>query len=97
LLLQQEGVWQVFDRWLAELSPETFIEILPLIRRAFADFTGPERRQMGEKVRHLNTTADGAGRRTSPVPDIDTVDLARARQVLPILAHVLGVSLTPDS
>jgi hypothetical protein len=31
------------------------------------------------------------------VPDVDTVDLARARQVLPILAQVLGVSLSPDS
>ncbi|MCA9209519.1 MAG: hypothetical protein KDA55_14240, partial [Planctomycetales bacterium] len=29
LLLHQDGVWQVFDRWLSELGEETFVEMLP--------------------------------------------------------------------
>ena len=91
VLLHQEGVWQVFDRWLAELSPESFIETLPLIRRAFADFTGPERRQMAEKVRHLQSTRAEGFSRPAPAPTAERVDLARARQVLPVLAQVLGV------
>ena len=35
------------------------MEMLPLLRRAFADFTGPERRQMGEKVKHLRHQPTG--------------------------------------
>ena len=95
LLLHQEGVWQVFDRWLAELSPETFVETLPLLRRAFADFTGPERRQMGEKVRHLPSMPAGDGSRPAPASPAAHMDLARARRVLPVLAQVLGVPIEP--
>lgn len=97
LLLQQEGLWQVFDRWLAELSAETFVETLPLIRRAFADFTGPERRQMGEKVRQLGTAPQESGPHPSSASGIERVDLPRARQVLPILAHLLGVAPPAES
>jgi Family of unknown function (DUF5682) len=89
-LLHQDALWQVFDRWLCELSPPVFMEMLPLVRRAFADFTGPERRQMGEKVRHLGP---GAGERALPAAaasETALVDHVRAARVLPILAHILG-------
>ena len=59
LLLHQDGVWRVFDRWLGGLSGETFVELLPLVRRAFADFSPAERRQMGEKVKHLGESSGG--------------------------------------
>jgi Family of unknown function (DUF5682) len=91
LLLHQESVWHVFNRWMCSLSSETFIEMLPLLRRAFSNFTGPERRQMAEKVRHLQTRRGSrlpAATGTSTGRDID---LARGRKVLPVLAHILGV------
>ena len=96
VLLHQEGIWEVFDRWLSELSAETFVETLPLLRRAFADFTGPERRQMGERVRHLSTASTGGPSRSATAPGVEPIDLARARVVLPVLAQVLGVPVTPD-
>ena len=90
LLLHQEGLWQVFDRWLRELPRETFVEMLPLLRRAFADFAPAERRQMGEKVKHLS-----GGESRPPAARglaVTGVDLPRARRALPVLAHILGVS-----
>jgi hypothetical protein len=89
-LLHHEALWQVFDRWLCELGESDFVEMLPLLRRAFADFTGPERRQMGEKVKNLRASADTV--RTEPELSIDSseVDHKRAARVLPILAHILG-------
>ena len=96
VLLHQEGIWEVFDRWLSELSAETFVETLPLLRRAFADFTGPERRQMGERVRHLSTASARGSSRSTTAPGVEPIDLARARVVLPVLAQVLGVPVTPD-
>jgi uncharacterized protein DUF5682 len=89
LLLYQDGVWQVFNRWLSELSAETFVELLPLLRKAFADFAPAERRQMGEKVKHLSPTAGKVSRpREAPAAE---VHWARARLALPVLAHILGV------
>ena len=83
-LLHQDGLWQVLDGWLRELAPEEFLEMLPLLRRAFADFTGPERRQMGEKVQHLECPA-GSG--LSGEGDLAPINRARADLVLPILAQ----------
>jgi len=91
VILHHDVVWQVFDRWLSELSAEVFTEMAPLVRRAFADFTGPERRQMGDKVKRLRSdrnparTAPGALQRSSEV------DHDRAARVLPVLKHILGV------
>lgn len=92
LLLHQEGLWLALDQWLSELLPESFVELLPLLRRAFSGFTGPERRNMGEKVKQLHATPiagiAGSADRSSGASDID---VERANSVLPVLAKVLGV------
>jgi hypothetical protein len=70
---------------------EIFIETVPLLRRAFANFQAPERRKMAEKVKHLgagiltdaNGTKSSVGNRA--------VNLQRAKQTLPVLAMILGV------
>ena len=56
-LLHQDGLWRALDEWLLDLSGETFVEMLPLLRRAFSGFAPAERRQMGEKVRRLRSPA----------------------------------------
>lgn len=90
LLLNQDGLWQALDSWLSELGAESFIELLPLLRRAFADFSGPERRAMGEKVRHLHTAPGATGVQATETE----IDHQRASEVLPVLAQLLGVQ--PD-
>ncbi|HKV85712.1 MAG TPA: DUF5682 family protein [Ktedonobacterales bacterium] len=91
LLLHQEDLWLALDAWLRELPAEMFVTLLPLLRRAFADFQPPERRAMGEKVKRLRAS-------TGMEPPLDgdadalPLDLNRARAVLPVLAHILGVS-----
>jgi hypothetical protein len=90
-ILHQDGVWQVFDRWLSELSAEVFTEMLPLLRRAFSGFTGPERRQMGEKVKHLKAKQAASLASAPGSTLLDDVDHTRAAQVLPILKHILGI------
>jgi hypothetical protein len=89
LLLHHDALWEALDAWLVELSSETFPEILPLLRRAFSGFQAPERRKMGEKVRHLGRTAAPAARAVST-----DIDPARAARVLPVLAQILGVETT---
>jgi hypothetical protein len=96
LLLHQDGVWQVFDRWLSELPGDTFVEMLPLLRRAFADFTHAERRQMGEKVKHLRFEKGPTARAPRPGATAADLDLDRARLALPVLAQILGVPYDDD-
>lgn len=88
MMMVQDGLWLALDGWLATLDGETFVALLPLLRRAFSDFEAPARRTMGEKVKNLHhaTTAvatEAAG---------GVVAEERARQVLPVLARILGVS-----
>jgi hypothetical protein len=90
-ILHHDGVWQVFDRWLSELPAEVFTEMLPLLRRAFADFTAPERRQMGDKVRHLRSEPSGSPAPSTAGARSPEIDHDRAAQVLPVLKHILGL------
>ncbi len=94
ILLHQHGVWQAFDAWLRELSEDTFREMLPLLRRAFADFQPAERRQMGDKVKRLRE--EGAAEPLAAAAEED-LDQARAARVLPVLAQILGGTLDGDS
>ena len=86
ILLHDRALLEVVDGWLAGVGDDTFTDVLPLLRRTFATFGPAERRQIGERVRRLDT---GGRDRTS----VDTgVDVARAELVLPTVARLLGLS-----
>jgi hypothetical protein len=87
VLLQRTALWQALDGWLAGLAPDTFVTLLPLVRRAFSDFEPAERRAMGEKVRKLG------GEMGTEHADDGTGDLdhRRASRTLPMLARIMGV------
>jgi hypothetical protein len=89
VLLHQDGLWAALDEWLVELSGDSFTELLPLLRRAFSGFEPPERRAMGDKVKHLHRLAGARAERDS-APAGGLVR-ERADLVLPVLAHILGV------
>ncbi len=83
LLLHHDTLWHTIDHWLGQLDHDTFRERLPLLRRAFSGFTRPERRQMGDKVRHLGQTQ-------AATPADDALDHVRAAQVVPTLLALIG-------
>ena len=87
LLLHDETLWQVLDAWLSALPEEQFIALLPLLRRTFANFTAPERRQIGERVKR------GGGVVNVAVSDAEDFDFARATAVLPLAARLLGLKV----
>jgi hypothetical protein len=87
LLLRDEALWQMLDEWLCGLAAAEFDEFLPLLRRTFAEFPWPERRQMGERVRAGAAAATG-------ISGGDEWDAGRIGRVLPVLATALGAELT---
>lgn len=81
ILLHQDPLLNAVDEWLVGLDPGIFEEGLPLIRRTFALFTKPERRQIGERI------AGGQARAALAVG----FDEERGRRVLPVIRQILGL------
>ena len=86
LLLHDDTLWSLVDDWLSSLREETFVALLPLLRRAFSTFTAPERRQLGQRARQPG----GSGRLTSP-GDLE-FDHARAEAGLRTVLMLLGIT-----
>jgi hypothetical protein len=87
LLLLDQDLWQVIDNWIAGLTDEVFMQVLPLLRRTFANFTNPERRKLGEKVR------SGGGDGHQHNTNIANFDPERAKQGLPVIMQLLGLTI----
>ncbi|GGH65976.1 hypothetical protein HNQ91_001968 [Filimonas zeae] len=83
LLLLDADLWLVVNDWVKQLPEESFIQVLPLLRRTFSHYTTPERRKLGEKVRQGDTPT---GNRTAE----QTVDAARGERALPVIMQLLG-------
>lgn len=97
LLIHDPVLMGLLDRWIGEIPAAAFTDVLPLLRRTFAAFDGPERRKIGEIVRTLGGRsrvpgADGRAADGSDFPgfgpDFDPVRAARA---VPVVAMLLGI------
>ena len=84
LLLDQE-LWGVVNQWVHLLPEETFIEVLPLLRRTFSAFNAVEKRKLGEKVK-LGDVAAGLS-----VVQTD-IDPERAKKGIPIILQLLNIT-----
>ncbi|HZG93500.1 MAG TPA: DUF5682 family protein [Mycobacteriales bacterium] len=91
LLLHDERLLTIVDRWLGGVGDEVFDDLLPLLRRTFSTFTPPERRSIGERVRHLDAVTGAAARRRQAAAD-DDVDHDRGAAVLPLVSRLLGLA-----
>jgi len=94
LLLRDDRLWRLLDAWLSDLGETAFEAAMPLLRRAFSQFTGPERRQMGIKARAGTAAAVSVGRRDGT--EADDWDESRARRVLGIVTVALGGSVADE-
>lgn len=87
LLLLDQDLWQVIDNWVAGLTDDIFMQVLPLLRRTFANFTNPERRKLGEKAR----SGGGSGHQHTNIST--NFDPERAKQGLPVIMQLLGLTI----
>lgn len=84
LLVHDDRLLSVMDRWLAAIPADIFTEILPLLRRTFGAFARPERRAIGERARDLSV-------HNGFIRVAENLDVARAEAALPVIARLLGV------
>jgi hypothetical protein len=84
VLLHQPELLLLIDQWLSALDGQRFSETLPLLRRAFAEFSQPERRQIGERLK--------AGGDSVAIARATELDPVRVALVVPSLQRLLGVA-----
>jgi hypothetical protein len=60
VLLHDATVWRLLDDWLAALSDEHFVRVLPLVRRSFSAFGPGERRDLATRARQGASMAPAA-------------------------------------
>lgn len=79
--------------WVSQLENDIFIQVLPLLRRTFSNFTAPERKKLGDKVKH---GGNGTSIKAATTADIDHERGARG---IPVVMQLLGfkdAKLLPD-
>lgn len=86
-LLHNPILWQLVNQWVMSLSGDSFVAILPLLRRTFSSFPAGERRQIGELAKDSG--------QVQSVRSNDDLDPARVKKVLPLLKLILAKSMEP--
>lgn len=85
LLIHDDALLAVLDRWVRSLTDEEFLQVLPLLRRGFGTFAPAERGNLLLAARSLS----GSGGAPTHGPG---VDLSRAGPVLATARRLLGTS-----
>jgi hypothetical protein len=85
ILIHDDELLTIIDDWAIGLTNDIFEAMLPLLRRTFATFNDPERRQIGKIISGRIEKARQARE--------NGIDQQRANQMLPILAELLGVDV----
>lgn len=97
LLVHDDRLLALLDRWLSSVSAQTFTDVLPLLRRTFSALEGGVRRTVGERVRARGGGPHAvAGAATgSPSGFAAEPDPVRAAAALPTVALLLGLPAPP--
>jgi hypothetical protein len=92
LLYYDDALFAIFNDWLNNLHAETFLQLVPLLRRTFATFEPPLRRNLGEKAKRGRTVV-----RHGPATASDDFDETRAATILPLLGQLLGLAAPTET
>jgi len=85
VLLQDQPLLELLDAWLCELTEDSFVECLPLLRRSFSAYDGVARRRLMERV------SKGAHASTHPEDPLRGTSSEAFERALPLLYHILGI------
>jgi hypothetical protein len=90
VLVHDEQLRNLVNDWVSSASAEHFVQVLPLLRRTFAQFPAPERRQIGERLRA------GVAIASTAVND-QSFDEQAARAILPTLRLIWNLGESHES
>jgi hypothetical protein len=84
LLIHQPSLWNILDEWIDEMGMENFKALLPILRRTFSSFSGPERAKMLTLAKHGPLS-------TANIDESHHFNQERANLVLPTVKLLLGI------
>jgi hypothetical protein len=90
LLVHDPDLLGVLDGWVASLDEDDFLEVLPLLRRTFGEFSAPERAAIGTAAGQLSGYRAAGARQQRPGAGTDDIDADRAAGALATVALILG-------
>jgi Family of unknown function (DUF5682) len=96
LLVHDDALLSLVDGWLAALTSEQFLAVLPALRRTFGDFAPPERRAIGDQAARLDGSGHIPDRPADPSAQDDDLDLAHAAAAVVTVASILGLTHLPE-
>ena len=85
ILLLDDNLWNLVNNWVCSQEKETFMELLPILKRTFSEFSPAERRKLGEKAK-----AGGAGIQTATA-SATSHNEEEAVRVIPLIHRLLGI------
>ncbi len=90
ILLLDDRLWNLVNNWICAQQPDTFTELLPIMKRTFSQFTTAERRKLGEKAK-----ASGVGGvQVQSQSSTGAFNQKEAALVLPVMHQLLGLETT---
>lgn len=100
LLAHDQDLLRILDGWVASLSEQEFLDVLPLLRRTFGEFAAPERSSIGRAARHLSGggghrrggVAAHAARGGGGLGEAAEIDAERAAGALRTVAMILAAT-----
>jgi hypothetical protein len=86
LLIHDGKLFALIDDWLMSVTEESFVELLPVMRRAVGSFDKMERRNLLEKVKN-----GSRGEAPSSFPTVEVGLSPAFQKALPLLKTILGI------
>lgn len=90
ILLLDDRLWNLVNNWVCAQDKDTFMELLPVLRRTFSEFTTAERRKLGEKAKSTGSAVTQRSMGTSGGDDIH-LNKEEAKKVIPVIRQLLGL------
>ena len=86
ILLYDNRIWNLLYAWISSVNGIVFLELLPMLRRAFSQFEFAERRQIGEKAKQGLVKTDTSRN----IVNVENIDKERAEGILPVVKMLMG-------
>lgn len=84
VLILDDKIWNILFNWVSGLEDEVFDDLLPLLRRSFADYTSVEKVKLGEKVKK-------GGAIVQTKTSSEALNAEHSLRVVPVLKHLMNI------
>ena len=84
VLILDDKIWNILFNWVSGLEDEVFDDLLPLLRRSFANYTPVEKAKLGGKVKK-------GGGITAIKSESADLNIESSLRVVPVLKHLMNI------